>query len=100
MIEGSMLLNKAIVEAVNLRVGEEFTIKDLFKGYIWKRIDKKDRLALGSEFFRFVKSTENLLPIKATTKTSSHKQKYIIKTESFNSDYLHEEYDEEDDDQY
>ena len=99
MVEGSLLLNKALNEVLNLKVGEEFTVKDLFPGYAWKRIEKKDRLALGAEFFRFVNSSDNLLPIKAIGKTKSHKQKYIIQAASFSSTDSYCAYEEDDEDE-
>lgn len=97
MVQGSILLNLALGKVVNVRVGEEFTLKDLFTGLDWKRIEKRQRLALGSEFFKFVNSSENLLPIRATGKTKSHKQKYIIEDATFTLNSFLEEYDEEED---
>ncbi|HCM14283.1 MAG TPA: hypothetical protein DHW85_14010 [Lachnospiraceae bacterium] len=34
----------------NLNDGEVFMIKDLYKGYMWNRIQIKDRLLLGTLF--------------------------------------------------
>ena len=44
------LLNKAESELVNLRQGERFLVRDLFKGYEWNRIAENDRKTLGRMF--------------------------------------------------
>lgn len=36
------LLEEAIKETENLNAGEVFLVKDLFKGYVWNRIPRKD----------------------------------------------------------
>lgn len=68
------LLNQAIEEANNLNSGEIFLVKDLFKGYVWKRIPVKDRLLLGTLFLNYVNTFES--SICATEKTSSNQQRY------------------------
>lgn len=50
MPDVNTLLDMAIKEADNLFDGEEFLVKDLFKGYEWNRIPRKDRLLLGTLF--------------------------------------------------
>jgi len=50
----STLLETALSEAKNLREGETFLVKDLFKGYLWNRIPTGDRLLLGSLFLSYV----------------------------------------------
>ena len=70
------LLQIAIKETVNLKSGEKFLLKDLFKGYEWNRILRKDRLLLGTLFLNYVNSKENDKCIKAVEKTSSNQQKY------------------------
>ena len=68
------LLEEAISETKNLHEGEVFLVKDLFKGYVWNRIPRKDRLLLGTLFLNWVNKTNcNLLVIK---KTSSNQQRY------------------------
>jgi hypothetical protein len=58
-------------------IGDVFTVKDLFKGYKWNRMDKNTRLTLGRDFFR-----EDLNPmlengiIVALKKNSSGQQLY------------------------
>ncbi|MDI9540906.1 MAG: single-stranded DNA-binding protein, partial [Bacillota bacterium] len=48
--------------------------KDLFKGYVWNRIPRKDRLLLGTLFLNYVNKMEG--NIKAIEKTSSNQQRY------------------------
>ena len=42
------LLSQALSETNNLNEGEIFLVKDLFKGYEWNRIERKNRLLLGT----------------------------------------------------
>lgn len=48
------LLQTAIKETRNLEMGETFLVRDLFKGYLWNRISRGDRLLLGSLFLSYV----------------------------------------------
>ena len=50
MIDVNELLEEAIRETENLNDCEVFLVKDLFKGYVWNRIPRKDRLLLGTLF--------------------------------------------------
>ena len=68
------LLVMAIEETNNLQSGEEFLVKDLFKGYLWNRIPIKDRLLLGTLFLNHFTNTDQ--GIKIIEKTSSNQQKY------------------------
>jgi hypothetical protein len=54
MIDVNELLEEAIRETENLNDGEVFLVKDLFKGYVWNRIPRKDRLLLGTLFLNHV----------------------------------------------
>ena len=72
----NMLLDEAIKEAENLNDGEVFLVKELFKGYVWNRIPRKDRLLLGTLFLNYV-SKLNGEGIKAIEKTSSNQQRYM-----------------------
>lgn len=47
---------------------------DLFKGYVWNRIPRKDRLLLGTLFLNHVSKMNGNL--KAIEKTSSNQQRY------------------------
>ena len=69
------LLNKAVNELQYLNPGEIFLVKDLFKGYIWNRIDRNVRLRLGILFLNYINSTQNI-DVIALEKTSSNQQKY------------------------
>lgn len=79
MSDVNELLEKAIIETENLNEGEVFLVKDLFKGYVWNRIPRKDRLLLGTLFLNRVNKMDGSL--KAIDKTSSNQQRYekIIK---------------------
>lgn len=70
------LLQIAIDETANIVPGEKFLLKDLFKGYEWNRILRKDRLLLGTLFLNFVNSKDNDKGISTIEKTSSNQQKY------------------------
>ena len=50
-------------------------ISDMFKGFVWKKVSKADRLWLGREFLNKVKNNE-VKNIKIMEKTSSNKQMY------------------------
>lgn len=52
MFDVNQLLEDAINETKNLKDGEIFLVKDLFRGYIWKRIPRGDRLLLGILFLK------------------------------------------------
>lgn len=70
------LLDLAINETDYIHIGEKFLLKDLFKGYEWNRIPRKDRLLLGTLFLNWVNSRENNKMIKTIMKTSSNQQQY------------------------
>ncbi|MDD6489519.1 MAG: single-stranded DNA-binding protein [Clostridia bacterium] len=75
----NIFYNVAVKETNHLHNNEIFTIKDLFKGYEWKRISKNDRLLLGSLFLKYVQtSVTHFEPIE---KTSSGQQKYKVKND-------------------
>lgn len=79
MLDVNKLLSIAIKETENLAHGEVFLVRDLFKGYEWNRISRKNRLLLGTLFLNQVNSDN--IGIKATYKTSSGQQKYQINRE-------------------
>lgn len=68
------LLNDAIQETVLIENNEVFLVKDLFKGYIWNRIPRKDRLLLGTLFLNYINKLDS--NIKVIEKTSSGQQRY------------------------
>lgn len=68
------LLDYAILEAIKINKDEVFLVKDLFKGYEWNRIPRKNRLLLGTLFLNYITKEERaIIPIE---KTSSRQQKY------------------------
>lgn len=68
------LLEEALRETENLNEGEVFLVKDLFKGYVWNRIPRNNRLLLGTLFLNWVNKTD--CNLNAIEKTSSNQQKY------------------------
>ena len=74
MLNVNELLVIAIEETINLNQGENFLVRDLFKGYEWNRISRSERLLLGTLFLNYVNNTNG--QIKAIEKTSSGQQKY------------------------
>ena len=67
-------LDQALKELTNLQVGEVFLVRDLFKGYVWKRIPKSDRLRLGTLFLTSITGAKyNVRPLG---KTTANQQEY------------------------
>jgi len=69
------LLEEAVKETEKLSDGEVFLVKDLFKGYAWNRIPRKDRLLLGTLFLHGVNQMNGHL--KAIDKAPSNQQRYM-----------------------
>ncbi len=69
------LLSYAQNEACKLFSGEGFIVKDLFLGYEWERIAKRDRSKLGSEFYAYAQKAGNAW-IEALGKTPQNQQMY------------------------
>lgn len=68
------LLDIAMSELINLKGGEIFLVRDLFKGYEWNGISLSDRLLLGTLFLKDIKNDDmSAVPIK---KISSGQQMY------------------------
>jgi hypothetical protein len=74
MFDVNKLLDEAVKETDSLNDGEIFLVKELFKGYFWNRIPRRNRLLLGIFFLNHIKKTNG--PIKAIEKTSSNQQRY------------------------
>lgn len=70
------LLNEAIKETKRLEEGEIFLVKDLFKGYLWNRIPRSDRLLLGTLFLNQINKMDGK-EVKVIEKTSSNQQRYM-----------------------
>lgn len=74
MPEANILLEQAVREMANLKPGEIFLVKDLFRGYEWNRISRSERLLLGTLFLNYVKTHYGIADI--LEKTSSGQQRY------------------------
>lgn len=82
LLDVNKLLEYAVEEAKSIQPEETFLVKDLFKGYVWNRIPRKDRLLLGTLFLNYVNQKElNIMPIE---KTSSNQQRYIGRNRGVN----------------
>lgn len=68
------ILDIAINETKELLVDEIFLLKDLFKGYTWRRIPLSERLLLRTLFLNYVITNE--INVKVIEKTSSNQQRY------------------------
>ena len=69
------LLKTAIDETMHVQEGEIFFVKDLFKGYEWNRIPKRDRLMLGSLFLSYIGTHDCKVTI--ADKGASGQQRYL-----------------------
>ncbi len=67
------LVDLACANAKLLFIDEEFMVRDLFRGYEWKRIMKITR-RLGRDFYEFVK--EHPSEFAVLNKTSQNQQRY------------------------
>lgn len=67
------IIKQAWQETKNLKKGEVFLLKELFKGYKWNRIKMETRSSLGRHFLEKV---QNKKSVEAIEKTSSHQQQY------------------------
>lgn len=74
MDDMNTLLKSAVSETKNLKEGEGFLVKDLFKGYLWNRIPRGYRLLLGSMFMSYVSNQD--CHIFVTDKGASGQQRY------------------------
>lgn len=68
------LLDIAKSELINLKGGEIFLVRDLFKGYEWNRISRSDRLLLGTLFLNYIKNND--VGVDPIEKTTSGQQRY------------------------
>ena len=71
------LLTQAIEQTTKLEFHEIFRVKDLFRGYEWKRLSRKDSFLLGRSFLRYVTEEKNVR-IELVEKTARGQQKYKI----------------------
>lgn len=70
------LLDRAIAEVSQLNSGEKFSVKDLFKGYVWNREPAKDRQKVGVFFFEEVKNGKLKNLVRDRGKNSANMQMY------------------------
>lgn len=68
------ILKEAVDELDQIKEGEIFMLRDLFKGYVWNRIGVSTRLRLGILFNEEVKTMNNAINI--LKKNSANQQKY------------------------
>jgi hypothetical protein len=80
MDDVNSLLKTALNETKNLKEGESFLVKDLFKGYLWNRISRGNRLLLGSLFLSYVSSND--CHITVIHKGASGQQRYLMTLDS------------------
>lgn len=76
-ITANELLEEAIEQIRNLESGETFIVKDLFRGYMWNRFPRNERLLLGTLFLNYIK-TEQADKIVPAGKNGSNQQKYTM----------------------
>lgn len=72
------LFNEAVNTLSDLQSGEEFIVKQLFRGFEWERIDKGNRTKLGSMFFNYANNNGSNI-IEPLGKTPQNQQKYMKK---------------------
>ena len=70
------MFDQAIIELGNLKDGDSFIVKDLFKGHIWNSQNKPERLTLGTLFLNFVNQSRGKITV--LSKNSSGQQEYKL----------------------
>lgn len=70
------MFDQAIIELGNLKDGDVFIVKDLFKGHLWSKQGISERLTLGTLFLNFVRQSHG--KIEALSKNSSGQQEYKL----------------------
>lgn len=70
-------LYETVIGTLNdVKCGEVFIVKELFRGFEWNRIPKSFRTKLGSMVFSYAKGEEGSLIIEPLDKTPQNQQKY------------------------
>lgn len=67
------LLNYSLDQVVSLKSSEEFTVSDLFMGYVWKRLSRSQRSRLGLLFMTHIQDSESIIVLG---KSSQRQQIY------------------------
>ena len=79
IITSNTSVENLFYESVNtlsyLHPGEKFTVKQLFRGFDWKRITTGNRIKLGSMFFNYANNNGSSI-IKPLGKTPQNQQQY------------------------
>lgn len=70
-------LKQAVSEITSLNLGEEFLVKDLFKGYEWNRLGIGERRTLGTLFLNEVKNGQLQFKVEVVNKNSANQQLYV-----------------------
>ena len=75
------LLEQALNQINNLKEDEKFLLKDLYRGYEWKRIEPRQRQALGYMFLDYIsKNNVSVIAVEKTTaKQQVYRKGYIIR---------------------
>ena len=69
------LFDAAIKTLPDVESDEVFTVRDLFRGFEWNRIEKGNRTKLGSMFYAYAQGT-GASQIKPLQKTPQNQQLY------------------------
>ena len=70
------LFDIAVSTLKEVDTGEIFIVKDLFRGFEWARIPKRERTKLGSMFFAYANGDVGCAIIEPVGKTPQNQQKY------------------------
>ena len=70
------LFNRAVDTLSEVEPGEVFIVKELFRGFEWKRIPIGNRTKLGAMVFAYANSDEGSLLIEPLDKTEKKQQRY------------------------
>ncbi len=76
-VEVEKLLDMVKHETEKLHAGERFILRDLFKGYQWKRIASDDRKTLSKQFWNYVShhDTKHIVPLDKKEEEQEYERK-------------------------
>lgn len=69
------LFDAAVLSLVDVLPGEEFIVRDLFRGFEWNRIPRGDRTKLGSIFLAYA-GRDGITLVETRGKTPQNQQIY------------------------
>lgn len=75
IISTKSMLKDAKKSVSDIKKGDTFLVQDLFKGYEWKKLSHKGRIALGTMFYKYALTGGNK-EIKPKGKTLLKQQVY------------------------